>query len=175
MKNQGWLVIAALGFFGAGGVHATVPYRTTGMTAAQRDQLKSAVAEAYARASTCDALANERDLQERALAVCRSGDLSFHADGRDPNEPYECAYTPATGFLSGDTIYLRPAAFGDGCGSLASTVFHEVLHVSMPFSTMIRGLFDGGSSEEAYVTHLEHACFPEFYSNVRGLQPPPPR
>jgi hypothetical protein len=153
------------------GASASLVYRTSGFTAEQRNQLKDAVAEAYARAQTCDALAAEGDLKDRAIATYLSGDLQFHAEERDPQEPYQCAYTPAPGVFSGSSVYLRPLSFGDACGSLASTVFHEVLHVSIPFTTAVRSLFDGGSTEEEYVTRLEHACFPEFYTNVRGLHP----
>jgi hypothetical protein len=169
MKQYGWLVI--VGVLATGAARGGISYRTSGAAADQRAALREAVAEAYIRAQTCDALASQGHLKERVLAIYESGDLRIEVVARDPEEPYQCGYT-LSGFLSGRTIHLRPMAFTEDCNSLASTVFHEVLHAATPPAEVFAGLVGRGFAEEQNVTSLERACFPEFYTNVRGLLPP---
>ncbi len=165
------MIAVLLAFLPARGVEAALHFRSQGLSAAGRVQLKEAFGEAYVRTQTCEALAARPELRHRALALYEGGGLRFEAVPRDEESPYECAYT-LPGFLSGQTVHLHPMALTEDCVSLTSTVFHEVLHVAKSPGAVFSDLIDGGASEEAEVTILEHRCFPEFFTVVRGLQAP---
>lgn len=140
----------------------------------RENNVRTAFAEAAQQARVCTALAEKTPwLRERMIEAFDHAKITIELLPTDKSVLDECAHSNPSWVFSTHKMFIRPAAFHPTCRSLASVIFHEMIHMTWTYTAQ-PGHLGWGSEEE--VRDLEYACIrdplaPGLLSQASGSQP----